>query len=109
MKRSAMVRLGLTSAMAAALTGCGGRKEISRCVDENNRVVEDRLCGDAGQSERTGGHGFGPVFLPYRWYYGGAGYALGSMVGGGGYSARPGSTVVRGGFGGTGEGVGGGA
>ena len=106
MKRSAMVKLGLTSAMAAALAGCAGKKEVSRCVDQNDRVVEDRLCGDA---ERPRSQGFGPMFLPYSWYYGGSGFLPGASARGGRYMPTPGATAVRGGFGATGEGVGGGA
>ena len=103
MKRSAMVKLGLTSAMAAALTGCAGRKEVSRCVDEHDRVVEDRLCGEPEHAQRSG---IGPMFVPYHWYYGGTGFALGALAGGGRYTSTPGGTVVRSGFGSTGAGTG---
>ena len=102
MKRSAMVKLGLTSAMAAALTGCAGKKEVSRCVDQNDKVVEDRLCGEP---ERVRSSGMSPVFVPYHWYYGGAGFALGALARGGGYTPTPGRTAVRGGFGSTGAGT----
>lgn len=106
MKRSAMVKLGLTSAMAAALTGCAGKKEVSRCVDQNDKVVEDRLCGEP---EPVRSSGMSPVFVPHHWYYGGAGFALGALASGGRYTPTPGRTAVRSGFGATGEGTGAGA
>jgi hypothetical protein len=121
MKRSAMVKLGLTSAMAASLAGCAGsRQEAQRCVDQNGRVVEEKLCDNGDRERRSGG---GMLFMPYRWYYGGTGYALGALAAGGHDRPAPGTTPVRtsspdfssggvthGGFGATagGEGSGGG-
>jgi hypothetical protein len=100
----------------AFLAGCRER-EMKRCVDERNIVVDDSLCNatspQAQQPNPSGG--FYPY--PYRWYYGGwGGYALGSGVGGGGFAPVAGhsyaSPTSRGGFGssfGGGEGGHGGA
>ena len=70
------------------LAGCR-RPEMQRCVDENNKVVDDSLCANQSQQgvqqQHPDGHGgFVPIILPYHYYYGGwGGYALGSLVGGG--------------------------
>jgi hypothetical protein len=95
----------LASAALAILAGCR-QPEMQRCVDENNHVVADNLCQQAGE-RRPDGHG-GFIFIPmlYRYYYGGyGGFGLGSSVGGGGYMASPGhsygSSTTRGGFGST--------
>jgi hypothetical protein len=91
--------------------GCS-KPEMQRCVDENNKVVDDKLCANLpnqqGAQQRPDGHGgFIPIFLPYRYYYGGwGGYGLGSVVGGGGYAPAAGRSyatrsgvTTRGGFG----------
>ena len=98
MKRTSIVKLGLTSAVAAALGGCG-QNHAGRCVDYTDRIVEERYCKDMEQSRSRG---FSTGYYPYRWYYGGLGYGIGSRAVGGGYapSAQGGSTV-RGGFGST--------
>lgn len=111
-KRSTCVSLGLTSALALSITGCGTSRssalEAQRCVEQNGRVVEERYCED----RRHGSFGY-----PFRWYYGGRGYYPGQFAYGGGYSAsgagipiRPSSpgfsSAVRGGFGSTGAGHG---
>jgi hypothetical protein len=114
MKRSAHVVAPLLAAAALAITTGGCRKpEMQRCVDETNKVVADNLCQQAVQQRRPDGHG-GFIFLPspYRYYYGGfGGYGLGSVVGGGAYSAMQGhsysSGTTRGGFGSTLSGSGG--
>ena len=104
MKRSSQVAAPLLAAAAMAmLVGCH-QPEMQRCVDENNKVVDDNFCHQTGQQQRPDGHG-GFVFIPmpYHYYYGGyGGYGLGSVVGGGGYAPTPGksySTTARGGFG----------
>ena len=93
-------------------TGCQ-KPEMQRCVDEQNHVVDDSLCANlpnqpADQQQRPDGHGgFIPIFLPYRYYYGGwGGFGLGSVVGGGGYVpvagrsyANRSGVTIRGGFG----------
>jgi hypothetical protein len=103
MKRSAQVTAPLLAAAALSLlTGCR-RPEMQRCVDEHNNVVDDSFCkNQPNAQQRPDGHGgFLPLFIPYRYYYGGwGGYGLGSQVGGGSYSATPGrSYTTRGGFG----------
>jgi hypothetical protein len=103
MKRSTQVAAPLLAAAALAITtGC--HREMQRCVDENNKVVDDSLCkNQPNQSQqRPDGHG-GFIFLPmpYRYYYGGwGGYGLGTQVGGGSYTPTPGASyTTRGGFG----------
>jgi hypothetical protein len=107
MKKSRLVSLGLTPAMAIALIGCEDRREVQRCVDQNGLVVDDKYC----QQQPVAPGGGGDV---YRWYYGGTGYYPGETAADGyyiptpGYSAmRPsepgfGDAVARGGFGSTG-------
>lgn len=104
MKRSTQVAAPLLAAAALSmLVGCK-KAEMQRCVDENNKVVDDSFCHQTGQQQRPDGHG-GFVFIPmpYHYYYGGwGGYGLGSIVGGGSYTPAPGvsySTTTRGGFG----------
>jgi hypothetical protein len=112
MKRSAQVAAPLLAAAALALTTGCQKPEMQRCVDENNKVVDDKFCANLptqqGVQQRPDGHGgFIPIFLPYRYYYGGwGGYGLGSVVGGGGYSPVAGRSyanrsgiTIRGGFG----------
>jgi hypothetical protein len=78
--------LGLVLSVSAQLLACESR----RCVDGDDRVVEDERC-------RAGFHGGGPY---YHWYYGGYGYGHGAYVGGGGLSPGGGhDSVARGGFG----------
>ena len=103
MKRSAQVTAPLLAAAALSLlTGCR-RPEMQRCVDENNKVVDDSLCANQPQTQqRPDGHGGFIPFIPlYHYYYGGwGGFGLGSQVGGGSYSPTPGrSYTTRGGFG----------
>ncbi len=107
MRRSAQIAAPLLAAAALAITDGCRRPEMQRCVDENNKVVDDSLCKQTGvQQQRPDGHGgFFFVPMPYRFYYGGyGGYGAGSVVGGGGYAPTPGrsyaSPSTRGGFGG---------
>ncbi|HEY1242977.1 MAG TPA: hypothetical protein VGF16_20585 [Bryobacteraceae bacterium] len=116
LRKSAFIRLGITTAMALTLR-CGGPQRVAqRCVDDYGRVVEDWYCEQ------------NPVPLhPYHWYYGGRGFFPGQVASGGsdrptsgatavrtsspGFSrgaAESGSGAVRGGFGATAEGGGGG-
>src|SRR5215475_943197 len=104
MKKSAKVTLAFLSSFAAAvMNSCdqndgGDWVEAKRCVDNNNEVVEDRLCEASG-----------PHSHYYSHYYGGHGYYIGDRAYGGGRVARPGvryaspSRVPRGGFGSTGR------
>jgi hypothetical protein len=113
MKRSSNVSAPLLAAAALSiLTGCR-KPEMQRCVDEQNRVVDDKLCANLPdqqgiQQQRPDGHGgFLPLFIPYHYYYGGwGGYGLGSVVGGGSYAPAAGRSyttrsgvTTRGGFG----------
>jgi hypothetical protein len=95
MKRSAQVTAPLLAAAALSLlTGC---RQMQRCVDEHNNVVDDSFCKDQPNQTQnsTAPH---PLF---RYYYGGwGGYGIGSTVGGGSFTPSPGiSYVTRGGFG----------
>jgi hypothetical protein len=113
MKRSTQVTAPLLAATALSiLSGCR-KPEMQRCVDEQNHVVDDKLCANLPdqqgiQQQRPDGHGgFLPLFNPYRSYYGGwGGYGLGSVVGGGSYGPAAGRSyttrsgvTTRGGFG----------
>jgi hypothetical protein len=70
MKKSSKVNLVFLSSFAAGvMSGCGGDDgdwvEAKRCVDDNNVVVEDRLCETSGPnshyySHYYGGHGYYP-------------------------------------------------
>jgi hypothetical protein len=103
MKKSSKVNLVFLSSFAAGvMSGCGGDDgdwvEAKRCVDDNNVVVEDRLCETSGPNSHY-----------YSHYYGGHGYYPGDRAYGGGRVARPGasyespSRIPRGGFGSTGK------
>jgi hypothetical protein len=128
MRRSTQVTAPILAAAALSLLAGCRKPEMQRCVDENNKVVDDKFCANlptqqAAQPQRPDGHGgFIPIILPYRYYYGGwGGYGLGSVVGGGGYAPVSGRSyanrsgiTIRGGFGsvfggGGGEGEGSGA
>jgi hypothetical protein len=113
MRRSTQVTAPLLAATALSiLTGCR-KPEMQRCVDEQNHVVDDKLCANLPdqqgiQQQRPDGHGgFLPIFIPYHYYYGGwGGYGLGSVVGGGSYAPAAGRSyttrsgvTTRGGFG----------
>jgi hypothetical protein len=116
----------LASAAATLLTGC--HQDPQRCVDENNRVVDPSFCQNLqpGQAhtgavyENNGGYYNHGIFYPhiFRYYYGGAGGAIGSFISGGSFAPTPGHSysvggTTRGGFGhlfsgGEGHGFGGG-
>jgi hypothetical protein len=106
MKRSTQVAAPLLAAAALAiLSGCR-KPEMQRCVDEQNHVVDDKLCATQPvQQQRPDGHGgFIPIFIPYHYYYGGwGGYGIGSIVGGGATTPIAGrsyaTSTSRGGFG----------
>jgi hypothetical protein len=78
-KRSRSIQLTIVTSLASALISCEQR--VTRyCVDQNQRVVDDKLCE---QSQPNPG-------LPYyRWYYGGArgSVPLGTHLSGGSYFA----------------------
>jgi len=108
MRRSAKVTAPLLASVALSMaTGCR-KPEMQRCVDENNRVVDDSLCanlppanGQQNQNRVGGG------YIPYHFYYGGwGGYGIGTTVGGGSYTPSAGRSyatrsgiTTRGGFG----------
>lgn len=105
MKKSSAISLTLLTAVAALATSSCAKKEVRDCVDQNNRIVEDRFCDERnGQSQPMSGYPGG--FLPYYWRYGGSsGGHIGDAVIGGGTSPTPGTRAVsgrsvsRGGFG----------
>ena len=116
MKRSAKVTAPLLASVALAITTGCRKPEMQRCVDENNKVVDDKLCANepsdnSQQQQRPDGHGgFIPYIPLYHYYYGGwGGYGLGSLVGGGSTTPAEGHSyinssgvrtgTVRGGFG----------
>src|SRR5258705_7506867 len=93
MKRSTQVTAPLLAAAALSLLNGCRKPEMQRCVDEQNHVVDDKFCANLPdqqgiQQQRPDGHGgFLPLFIPYRYYYGGwGGYGLGSGVRGGSYA-----------------------
>ncbi len=105
MKRSSRVTLTLAASVASLLTSCNNPDRIARrCVDDNNRVVEDRFCQDDAYRRQY------PGFYPYHFYYGGPrGFiAPGAFVSGGSTVAPAGVTsfsspTSRGVIGGAGE------
>ena len=106
MKKSAKVTVVFLSSFAAAvINACDDRGdwvEAKRCIDNNEVVVEDRLCEQTTESTATP-HSY------YRHYYGGWGYYPGETAYGGTRVPRPNtnyehpSRVARGGFGSTGR------
>lgn len=128
MKRSATISITLVAAAAASVLACSPEPEAAarHCVDANDVVVPDSLCvravatGDTlptpvrdsldRQRRSGGGIGFIPLFLGYRYLYGGSAAGLGTRVNGGYYTPQRGvsyrsgarGNVSRGGFGRTG-------
>jgi hypothetical protein len=111
MIRSAKVTAPLLASIALSMaTGCR-KPEMQRCVDENNRVVDESFCANlpANNQQHQNLNGSGGIpFIPlYHYYYGGwGGYGLGTMVGGGSYTPSSGHSyatrsgvTTRGGFG----------
>jgi len=87
------------------LAGCQ-KREMQRCVDENNRVVDDSFCAGQPQAQDPNSTVSHPY---YHFYYGGwGGYGIGTQAGGGSPVPKAGTTYVsssgrtttiRGGFG----------
>ena len=115
MRRSSKVAAPLLAATAMAmLSGCR-KPEMQRCVDENNRVVDDSFCANLPADNRNqqppyGHGGFVPLVPLYRYYYGGWGaYTPGTLAGGGSTTPMNGHSYItsrgvrsgtsRGGFG----------
>ncbi len=116
MRRSAQVAAPfLASTALALLAGCR-EPEMQRCVDENNKVVDDKLCAnqppnasqDAEQQRRLqeqqaqqqqrehNGLGILPFLPLYHYYYGGyGGRGLGTVVTGGATAPISGRTYVN--------------
>jgi hypothetical protein len=110
MKRSTQVATPLLAATALALlTGCR-ESQMKRCVDENNKVVDQSFC-QTQNPQQTNSLGHIPSF---HFYYGGTGsFNAGTIVTGGSLTPISGTSysTARGGFGssfGGGEGEGGG-
>jgi hypothetical protein len=121
-RRSSAVSLTLMSGIASAvLVAC--RNDSRQCVDANDRAVADSLCARQEAGQRPGGgvagsgSAIGPMWFPYRYYYGGA--IVGGLMRGGSYTPRAGrwgsgssgaraanGGTSRGGFGGIGSGRG---
>ncbi len=111
MRRSAQVAAPLLASTALALlSGCHA-DEMQRCVDENNKVVDDKLCAgqpaDAAQQRQLqeqqnrerqhNGLGILPYIVLYHYYYGGSGgRSPGSYVTGGTTTPIPGRAYVNG-------------
>jgi hypothetical protein len=83
--------------LALAFAGCGGEEETAYCVDQEDRIVENRYCDDDARDGNPAGAFF--------WYYGGslAGgrVATGTKLSGGDRVAASNvaENVRRGGFG----------
>ena len=89
MKRSKSVKLAVVPMLAAAfLGGCGGEEETAYCVDENDRVVENRHCERGDNSS-------------FFWFFGAPGLTRGSFAGPGERinSTDKAALARRGGFG----------
>jgi len=75
MRRSTNVVAPLLAATAITLmTGCR-KPEMERCIDENNKVVDDSLCANLPpassnpQDPNRNGHGYVPYVPLYHRYY----------------------------------------
>jgi hypothetical protein len=98
MKKSQSVPVVLVATIAAiTIAGCGGQRQVRRCVDEQGNVLPDSAC--TSTTRRVGG------FYPY-WVYGGtlnrgkvSGYRRTPSTSAEIVDAR-GTPVVRRGFGG---------
>ncbi len=115
MRRSTQVAAPLLASTALALLSGCHQPEMQRCIDENNKVVDDKFCanqpGDAEQQHRLqaqqqqhNGVGILPFIPLYHYYYGGfGGRGIGSSVTGGTLSPLAGHSysggTSRGGFG----------
>ena len=110
MRRSVQVAAPLLASTALALLAGCHQPEMQRCVDENNKVVDDQLCanqpGDAAEQRRLqdaqnaqrqhNGLGILPYIALYHYYYGGTGSRdRGSFVYGGSLTPVPGRSYVN--------------
>ena len=99
------LKLSIVPLLAASFAaGCGEEEETAYCVDQEDRVVENRYCDD--EYDGVGGTGF------FFWYFGGVGgnVRVGERVAGGErISASDRAALARrGGFGANSRGAGGG-
>jgi hypothetical protein len=115
MRRSTKVTAPLLAATAIAMISGCHKPEMQRCVDENNKVVDDSFCANlpqdnSNQYPNMTGHGYVPYIPLYHYYYGGwGGYTPGTLAGGGSTMPAGGHSyvtsrgvrtgTVRGGFG----------
>jgi hypothetical protein len=102
MKRSKAIQTSIVASVAATLLSCEGTPPPTRyCVDQQQRVLDDREC----QQTTSGGH---------VWYYGRSGYVpTGTRISGGSFqtpsegftsnSVSAEGGTVRGGIGASGE------
>jgi hypothetical protein len=101
------ISLSLLTVAAMLSMSCHNKPkgQVTRCVDQNGRVVLDDRC----DQQHPGTPGYG-VYPYYRWYYGGRGYSVGEQAAEGSFEPAPtlpvfratspeGSAIVRGGFG----------
>ncbi|HZH98550.1 MAG TPA: hypothetical protein VEX38_06230 [Fimbriimonadaceae bacterium] len=105
-KKSKSVPAVLVAAVAAlAIAGCSENRQVRRCVDDQDTLLDDSAC--TGTSGGYIGHGYP------RWVYGGTSdNRIGSKVVGFSSTPQSGATVVsrtgqvisRGGFGSSGRG-----
>jgi hypothetical protein len=92
-KRSVQVSSPLVATAAVAiLTGCH-QPEMQRCVDAQNRVVDQSFCQNLPR-QNSGSVG-GPMIFPYHYYYGGGGgWYPGTVVYGGSSTAFSGHSYT---------------
>lgn len=121
MRKSKKITLTILTLIAInLLIGCDEvNEEVKHCVDENDVVIDDKLCegnnGVINPAVVNPVTGFSSPRVT-RWYYGGTNvFSTGTKVSGGSYAASPGksysspTTISRGGFGSTGRGISAGA
>lgn len=111
MRRSTQVAAPLLASTALALLAGCRQPEMQRCVDENNKVVDDKLCANQppltdaqrqqqqqqNQQRQHNGLGVLPYVMLYHYYYGGyGGRGIGTVVSGGTTSPLAGHSYVNG-------------
>jgi len=111
MRRSRQVAAPILASTALALLAGCRKPEMQRCVDENNKVVDDSFCANQAPytaeqrrlreqeniQRQHNGLGILPLIPLYHYYYGGyGGRGIGTVVGGGSTSPIAGRTYVNG-------------
>jgi hypothetical protein len=100
-RRSRDVALVAVPVLAFAFSSCGGDDDTAYCVDQSDRIVENRYCDDDAVDGDSGGAFF--------WYYGGSAgsnrYVPGTRLKGGDRVAASNiaENARRGGFGSSGS------